>query len=426
MSKYRSIASFRSRPSLTLYVLVPAVSFSLACGNSSDQPTAGMASPALAVISSDYKVTSVALLDPIQERVVDDCISSGTTGAALTQELSGDVVLPSGPQPGGELVVIDRTNAVLTFVAPRSCAVRAQLSLSTGGFKSNPHDVVVISGHKAYVTRYDTNSAATADPSDFDEGDDVLIVDPTRLEVVGRIALSEYATPVPGAKIRANPDRAVLAEGRVYVTLNNLDQDLRSAAGPGRVVEIDPVTDTVIHVIDLSPWTGCSGITSVPMTRRLYVACGGELSDGAEQIAKSALVEIDVSGPEPAVGRGIPATALGGQPISYSSTVVLGEMAFIATAGALDFATQATVIPDGFYSASLAGDAPPIKLLDGGAYNLGRAAADATTGKVFLPDGDAVQPRVRILDPSGTSNGTNRSVEANPAGHLPPREIGWY
>jgi hypothetical protein len=426
MSTYRPIASPGSLPFRLFAVVVAVILFAIGCGNGSDQPTAGVASPALAVVSSDYKVTSVALFDPIHERVVDDCVSSGSTGSVLTQELSGDVVLPSGSQPGGELVVIDRRNAVLTFVAPRSCKARAQLSLSTGGFKSNPHDVVVVSEQKAYVTRYDTNSAPTSDPSDFDEGDDLLIVDPTRLTIVGRIALSEYATQVPGANIRANPDRAILAEGHVYVTLNNLDADLRSAAGPGRVLEIDPGTDTVTSVIDLASWTGCSGITYAPAAKRLYVACGGEFSDGADQVAKSALVEIDVSGAKPAVGRIIPARALGGQPISYSSTVVLGDTAFIATLGAIDFATQTTLVADGFYSASLAGDPLPTKLLEGGAYNLGRAAADPTTGKVFLPDGDAVQPRVRILTPLGMSEGDSHAVETNPAGHLPPREIGWY
>jgi hypothetical protein len=175
-------------------------------------------------------VTSIATYDLATGSLRDDCVRSGVTSPVLAQELSGDVVLPSAPQERGELVVIDRKNAVLTFVAPTSCMPRAQLSVSTGGFKSNPHDVVSVSTHKAYVVRYDANLAPTSDPSDFDEGDDLLVIDPSIPMILGRVPLSGYAATT-GAGFHANPDRALLVGGLVYVTLNNLGKD---AAGPGR------------------------------------------------------------------------------------------------------------------------------------------------------------------------------------------------
>ena len=215
----------------------------------------------------------------------------------------------------------------------------------------------------------------------------------------------------------------MVAGGLVYVTLNNLSADF-AAAGPGRVVIIDPATDTVSGVVDLPNQTGCSGIDYVAATKRLYVTCGGELSD-ADQLGKSALVEIDLSGATPTVGRIVSASALGTQPLSYNAATVAGDTAFVVTAGALDFDTGAMLAPDSAYAAPLGGGAA-IKLLDGGAYNLGRPAVDVGATKIFLPDGDTVTPRVRTFDVQAAGWVAGTSFEPDPVGHLPPREAAPY
>lgn len=399
------------------------------------------------------------------------CGSDGTAAVmgGPRMPLSGDVLLPSQAQPGGELVVIDSKSSLLSFVRPATCSAtaslpaaglaivssdysvssvalydpatgtladdcltsagdggrwaRAQLSVSTGGFKAHPHDVVGLSDHKAYVTRYETNASPTAAADDFDEGDDLLIVDPAAVSVTGRISLAALATAGPGGTTtQARPDRAVLAEGRVYVTLNNISADF-AATGPGRVAVIDPATDQLLDPIDLPNQKDCSGIQYVAAAHRLYVACGGAFSDGAEQLAQSALVEIDISATPPAVGRIVRADALGTQPINFGYAAVAGETAFVGLLGALDPTTGAPLASDAFYSVPLAGGSAT-KLMDGGAYNLGRSLVDAGTQKVFLPDGDAVNPRVHIWDVASGAAGT--AFEANPSGHLPPREVARY
>ena len=317
---------------------------------------AGGTGGGLAVLSSDYASTSVSTYNPQSGKLVDDCINSGTIVGPSGQKLSGDVTLPSAPQASGELVLLDRINATLTFLAPATCAIRAQLSVSTGGFKSNPHDVVTLSATKAYVTRYDANAMPSADPNDLDDGEDLLIIDPSIPMILGRIALGQYATGV--AATEAKPDRAVLAEGKVYVTLNSLATDY-SAVGPGRVVVVDPANDTVIGMIDLPDYTDCSGIEYLASQKKVYVACGGASADGPTQTAKSALVEIDLSGATPTVGRIIAAAAMGTRPISYANPVVFGETAFLVTAGTLDPADfKTTVIPDSFFAATLGGPRP--------------------------------------------------------------------
>jgi hypothetical protein len=395
------------------------------CGN--DKPSApGVATATgLGIVTSDYKKTSISLYDPVSGRLSEGCVNSAEEGAIVAQPLSGDVGLPSRAQSDDEIVLIDRKNAVLTFVDPTSCTPRAQLSVTTGGFEANPHDVIHVSAHKAYVTRYGTNPAPTGD---LDRGDDVLVIDPLARDasqepILKSISLSAFATSIGGTAL-ARPDRGILVDGKVYLTLGNLDENF--VAGAARVAVIDTASDAVVDVIDLPDQKGCSAITYVAATNRLYVSCGGAFSD-LDQAAGSALVEIDLSGVKPVLGRIVAASKIGSSPLNFASAAVLGGTAFVGTLGVLDSKTGAVVTPDAFYAVALATGAA-VKLLEGGAYNFGGAAVDTVHRKVFLPDGDAVTPRVHVFDVSADAATTVPAgvFEADPTGHLPPREIAWY
>src|SRR5438045_3898818 len=74
-----------------------------ACGDTAGG-SPGIASPALAVVSSDYTTASVSLFNASTGRLIDGCVTSRTM---LPQALSGDVALPSQAQSSGELAVID-------------------------------------------------------------------------------------------------------------------------------------------------------------------------------------------------------------------------------------------------------------------------------------------------------------------------------
>jgi hypothetical protein len=384
-----------------------------ACDSSSASQTAGLtATSALAILSNDYKSSSLSLYDPATKKLVDDCVGPSA--------LSEDTALVTGPQ-GGEVVVLDRKHSLVDFVIPSICRLRAQLSVSTGGFKGNPHDVVHVSATKAYVLRYEKNAAPTPTPDDFDDGDDLLIIDPTALVVTGRIDMSSHATMAGAQMVQARPDRAVLSNGLVYVTLNNISGDLMTI-GPGRVVIVDPATDAVTGTIDLPDQANCEGIVADDAANKLYVSCGGSFTD-ADQTATSALVEIDVSGAKPALTV-VTGKSLGTQPVSLLAAALFGGNAFASTAGSIDFGTGAQIAPDTLYAIDLA-TGKGSKVVDGGAFNLGRPAVDAATKTLFLPDGDPVTPRVRVFDVSGApAEGT--AFEPNPAEHLPPREIAWY
>src|ERR1043165_9580425 len=65
----------------------------------------------LAVVNSDFASTSISLLDRTTGQVTNgDCINSATRPPGNTLALSGDVVLPSQPQPGNLILALDRAN----------------------------------------------------------------------------------------------------------------------------------------------------------------------------------------------------------------------------------------------------------------------------------------------------------------------------
>ncbi|HEV8244312.1 MAG TPA: hypothetical protein VGP93_00955, partial [Polyangiaceae bacterium] len=130
-------------------------------------------------VLGDYMSTQVALLDNDGQALSDSFLSSGSTEASgLAAPLSGDVVPPSSRPDSGEVVLIDRFGTdVITWADPASAEVRTQLPVGTG-FSSNPHDYLELSSSKAYVTRYEDNAAPGQQA--FDDGGDVLIVDPSQ------------------------------------------------------------------------------------------------------------------------------------------------------------------------------------------------------------------------------------------------------
>jgi hypothetical protein len=411
-----------------LFAMLAAVSSPLAgsgCDNSKLSPIdVVVPTTGLVVLSSDYITSSVSLIDPRARTLVHDrCVDSNTVPPVLSLALSGDVMLPSQAQVGGDVVLIDNTNTAVTWVDPQTCAIRGQLSV--GSFKALPHDVISVSGSKAYVTRFGTNSAPSDDP--LSRGEDLLIINPRAdggPSVSGRIDLAPYAGPVAGAVIQARPDRGLVVGGRAYVTLASQSADYLST-GEGRIVVIDTATDTVLGVIALPGLAGCARLDYFPGDNMLYAACGGS-SSGADQSATSGLALIDLAANPPAVSKVIPASTLGGKPINFSWVApVTGDLLFAAAFGAIDFTSMAQLAPD-VVSAVVPSTGTASALVEGGAYELGRAALLASPATLFLPDANKAKPVLHLFDVSAAGAVPAGDLDANPSVHLPPREIAWY
>jgi hypothetical protein len=327
------------------------------------------------------------------------------------------VVLPSAPLPGHPLVLIDSLNSALVWVNPVDCTVVRQLSVSTG-FKAFPHDVVAVSTNKFYVTRYMTNSSPTAEPSDLDEGGDLLILDLDLGKAVARIDLAPYAAG--GAGINPNPDRARVLDGKIYVTLNNFSADMVTQAGPGRVVVVDPTTDTVSSFIDLPDFRDCGAIVPVPGKQgALAVACSGFFSD-PDQIKSSGVALIDTS-VSPATVQPLMAAAFG-RPVSFADLAVMSPtLAFIIVPG--DFSGTAS---DQLWQFDFARGVPQ-KLLDASsAWVLGGLVFDPAAQRLFLGDANPQSPKLHVFDVSASSPVELSSLNSDPAIGMLPRYLGLY
>ena len=370
-------------------------------------------------MNSDYQSTSVSFLDREGNLRMDGCFNSGSGAQGLSMTLSGDVVLPTSLPTGGPVVIIDRGNAALTWLDPTTCAPLGQLAVDTG-FVPFPHDVVTLSASKAYVTRPEENAAATPAPGDFDDGDDLLIVDPTQLKIVGRIDLKPYAPS--GTNILPRADRGLAAQGKVYVSLNGISADFKSY-GQGRIVVVDPSTDRVVATIDLPGTKNCGAMTYLDAERKLVVACDGAFSDGPQQADSSAIVVVDLAVQPPAILAQVMAAAAGGLPFTNGTVAALdGNTLFGVTLG--DFSNSP---PDRLWALS-ASCAPAVKVLDSAeAFALGAVLVDAAMRRIWVADGTTNSPAfLRVFELASGGYVATSAIKTNPAQKLPPRALAFY
>jgi hypothetical protein len=378
---------------------------------------AGGLTGGIVVVNSNYiDSTSISFLDRDGNLVQDGCFNSGTGATGLTPTLSGDVVLPTQVPLGGPVVIVDRGQNVLTWLDPATCASLRQLAVGTG-FASDPHDVVTLSASKAYVTRYAENGAATPAPDDFDDGDDLLIIDPAQSKILGHIDLKPFAP----AGVPPCADRALLAEGAVFVSLNAISLDFKTY-GTGRIVRVDPTTDQVTGTIDLPGAKNCGAMTYLAAERKLMVACSGAYSD-AQQADSSAVVTIDLSVSPPAVLSQVAAAAVGGLPFSNTTLSALdGKTALAVTLG-----NYGNLPPDRLWSLPLNGTLPSKVFESTEAYALGAVLADAEASHVLLTDGTTNTPAfLRVFDLAAGAFTAGKTVKTNPTQKLPPRALARY
>jgi len=368
-----------------------------------------------AVINSDFSSTSLSLLSTQGTLVRGDCVHSmATSGGSKT--ISGDVVLPSQPQRGGKVVLIDRGNTALTFVNPSTCAVDGQFSVKGGFNLANPHDVVILSTTKAYVTRYGKN-AAPATPTAA--GDDVLILDPRDGTIAGRIDLSAYgSTAHPAA-----PDRAIIAAGKVVVTLNRWNAT-NFTYDAGSLVVIDPATDQVVQQLALGGLKNCEGLDYAPAAGTVLVACGGSFGS-PEQALESGIAVVDVSAAPARLVRVISAVAFPTPPVTFAWVVPLpastggATRAFTSTLGSFS-----PSVPDNLYQFDFVTGAT-MSFGTASPFDLGKPAVG--NGRLLVPDAKASAPRIHVFDASGGGAPTETTAFiADSASGLPPREVAWY
>ena len=385
----------------------------------------GMPGYRVGIVNSDYHTVSVSLFDAATGALVkDDCVNSGTAQPAPALSLSGDVVLPSAPQVGGLLTLVDRFNATLTWVEPSTCVPTRQLSVGVSGaasFKSLPQDLLSISATKAYVIRLGKNPTPSPQAEDFDEGDDVLIIDPSIPAAKGRIDLSGEALPAAtGEATQAMASRGIVVGHRAYIPITSFQPGYRKA-GPGRVTIIDTDTDTIVGRLELADYKNCQQASTDPGQTVLIIGCGGVYADGAARVAESAFVAFDLSSSPPTpLGTWKPAL-FGNRGVALAQNAAMMSATRGGTVVSGDYGTKPT---DGLW---LFDAQSATKLVDSSAsFEFGQVLSDVLGHQVFLADAAAAAPRLRVFDLKPATPTERAAVNPSPSSGLPPRYLGWY
>jgi hypothetical protein len=411
-----------SRPGRPRVDAAPEAGEDGAVGSDGDAGASVLAPPAgtgLASVNNDtgFQATSVSILDARGGVIHPDCIDSNPPSGGVIPLISTDVVMPSQPQRGGNLVLIDRGNGLLTTVDPATCQVVGQIIVpGAGGVRTNPHDLVTIADHKAYVTRYQPNVAATG-PAQM--GNDVAVIDPATGAFVSRIDVDAYASTVAGTTILARPDRALIAAGKVVVSLNEVDASYKTY-GDGRVIVIDPAADAVVASVTLTGLSDCEGMDYVAATQTLLVACGGTYM-AANQPQESGIAVVDLGASPPSVTKTITGAAFGNRPVNFSWVLAVppaggGTRAF---AGTND---PNLVAPDVLYAFDyLLGTT--MQVATSSPYSIGPSAA--TTSLLFVPEFLGSTPKIQLFDITGTPQAT-AAFAPDTVNNLSPVEVAWY
>jgi hypothetical protein len=304
--------------------------------------TLGTCESGVAIVTSDFKSTNIAVSKLDGTTLSGSFVSSGSTKPGLTLALSGDVDVPLVAPASGRLVLLDRfgTN-VLTWMNIAQGTVVAQLPVGTG-FEANPHDYLEVDSTHAFVSRYGTNP--NAGQQAFDQGGDVLIVDTATPAIASRIAI-----PEENPALQPCPDGMNWVGHEVVLTLARLAADF-SQQGDGRFVGISPTTNAIDWTVDVTGLQSCGRIAVSPSGKVAAIACSSmtDPTTFAYDPTKSDIVIYDVTQTPPQevrrLGLGV---ALGSaiQPgIAFASEDAILALTYggNATPGDTVFATSAT------------------------------------------------------------------------------------
>ena len=377
----------------------------------------------LVVVESDYQSSNVSLLD-LEGRVLSPSLaSSSTESAGFGVALSGDVVTPSSPQNSEEIVLIDRyLVGVLRFVELATARVRSELSVGTG-FRSNPQDYLPLAADRAYVARYETNGNAGREA--WDVGGDVLIVDPRRPEITGRIDLSPALDGEP-ARFTPHPARLLDVSGRVFVLLAAYASDYSSATS-GRLVELDPKTDSLVSTLVLDGLRGCTALAVSPDERQLAVTCtGDDLRSKEPKLEGSGLALIDIGG-TPRIDRRFTAGELAEQPLGFGLAYAAPGVLFFGTLGHFEESGALGALDSLLRLDTASGQVDELLRSEGEPFTLGGTQCAVSCGVCFAADAKRAGGSVLrfAVDPDGNF-GPPTAVRAETRVGLPPRYLGAF
>jgi len=375
------------------------------------------------VVESDYQSSNVSLLDFDGKVLSESLLSSSTESSGFGVRISGDVVTPSSPQNGSEIVIIDRYPAgVLRFVELASARISAELSVATG-FRSNPQDYLPLAPDRAYVARYELNPNPGRQA--WDGGGDILIVDPSVPAISGRIDLSAALAEEP-AQFSAHPARLQNVSGRIFALLAAYADDYSSGTR-SRLVELDPATDTLLSTLVLDGMRGCAALAVSPDQRTLAIACtGDDLRSNTPKLDGSGLAIVDLEG-APRLVRSFAADELGDEPVGFAIAYAAPEQLIFSTLGHYDDSGVARAQDALLRLDTASGQVEELLQSAGEPFTLGGAQCAAACGVCFAADAKRGGGSVLRFPVDSLGNlAAPTAVRVETRVGLPPRYLGVF
>lgn len=392
-------------------------------------PTADLeppsATPAFALVTSDYGSSAIALLDADGALLTEAYLDSGSARPGLAAALSGDVSLPTAVPRAGHVYWLDRFGVDLVGEAEWSSGHVSQYATTPtavpgeAAYRSNPHDVLALPDGRWLVSRYEPNFAS--DASELDRGDDLVILDPASHALLGRIgfeALDEDVLVAGETKhTYARPDRMVSRQGRVVVGLARLSNDFHAAA-PGAIAVVDADTGA-IEATSLPGLEGCGELAAArDDASRVFVACQGPTyTDVAGRRPSAGVASLHVPASGPAVLEWIWRAQDHPElpPPTQGLIPVRDDIVFVASMGDL-----AAGEPDRLLRLRLRDVSGAVVYTGDEAFTLGPGALSSAGDFLLLPD---TTMGVLRFDLIGDTLGASVTTDVSPCRRLPAREL---
>lgn len=365
------------------------------------------------VYSLDYNNSLSIGAVGVDARVLSkSLLSSGSELPGLSLPLGTDALPATQVQTGDELVVLDRSNHAIDWLA-LSAEVTNQIGVGPGGFAANPYDYLELSSELGFVSRYATNGAPGN--ADYDEGGDLLALNPRTRELIGRVDFNYLADEV--ADLQPRPTKMIAYDGKVYVVLGMLGGSDFTPLASSLLAEVDPETFEVTATTDLG-LTNCEDISIAPQGGVVAIACHGGWADDPITV-NSGVVVVDLTRPEPEVATTYGAAELAGAPISTLSFASDTLVLFSAYGS-----SYPQVTPDRAFTLDLTDGSVSEAALEAGAYQLGHIRCAAEQNVCVIANADTFAVEFFDVEADGVSH--DQTVEFDADLGLPPRYIGVF
>lgn len=365
------------------------------------------------VFTSNYEgAASVGAVGLDGKVVSESLISSGSDVPGLSLGLSADVVPPTQVQAGNDVVIIDRSNNAIDWLALDAAEITGQIGVGPGEFAANPYDYWQIDETLAFVTRFETNGAPGK--AALDEGGDLLAINPKTKKLLGRVDFNQLVEGEDEG-LQPRPTKVVEFGGKLHVVLGMLTNYF-AAPTQSVLATVDPETLEITSTLGLE-LRNCEDI-SVSMDSGLAaIACKGDWAD-VPLTKNSGIALVDLAAEEPELQETLPAADLAEAQISTVAFASPSMLVFSTYGNFDDGANDRAQVLD------LERGAVSDPILETTPFQMGHIRCVPNEKVCVIANADTFG--IEFFKVEGTGLDHSKTVDFGADLGLPPRYIGVY